>query len=116
MAYLTVDDIKKQLDELGVEYGDDLLRDDLFSLLEKHQDGSQEEDNQATGNDSSPSKETEKTSYEVIQDFKDLQDKDKIYHKGDKYPSDVNTEVTDERSEELLSDKNKQGRAVIKEV
>ncbi|WP_454844449.1 hypothetical protein [Priestia megaterium] len=54
--------------------------------------------------------------FEVIEDFKDLQDKDKIYRKGDRYPKPANKNIDDERLEELLTNKNKQGRPVIKEL
>ncbi|OVE34793.1 hypothetical protein CCZ20_24390 [Priestia aryabhattai] len=57
----------------------------------------------------------EKRKFEVIEDFKDLQDKDKIYRKGDSYPYPANKKVDDERLEELSSKRNKQGRPVIKE-
>ncbi|GKU81200.1 hypothetical protein [Niallia sp. NCCP-28] len=56
-----------------------------------------------------------KTKYEVIQDFKDLQDNNKIYRKGDSFPHPTNKKIEPERLEELLSDKNKQGRPVIQE-
>lgn len=54
--------------------------------------------------------------FEVIEDFKDLQDKDKIYRKGDRYPKPANKNIDDKRLEELLTNKNKQGRPVIKEL
>ncbi|AJI23884.1 hypothetical protein H8R29_11365 [Priestia megaterium] len=54
--------------------------------------------------------------FEVIEDFKDLQDKNKIYRKGDWYPKPANKNINDERLEELLTNKNKQGRPVIKEL
>lgn len=57
-----------------------------------------------------------KRKFEVIEDFKDLEDQNKIYFKGDRYPFPANKKVDDERLEELLTDKNKQGRPVIKEV
>jgi hypothetical protein len=59
---------------------------------------------------------SEKRKFEVIQDFKDLEDKNKVYSKGDRYPYPANRKIDDERLEELLSSKNKQGRPVIKEV
>lgn len=54
--------------------------------------------------------------YIVVRDFKDLQDKNKVYAKGDTYPNPANKKVDSKRVEELLSSKNKQGRPVIKEV
>lgn len=54
--------------------------------------------------------------YIVVRDFKDLQDKNKVYAKGDTYPNPANKNIKKERLDELLSSKNKQGRPVIKEV
>ena len=58
----------------------------------------------------------EDKKYVVIEDFKDLQDKNKVYTKGDTYPNPANKKVSKERLEELASTKNKQNRPVIKEV
>lgn len=58
---------------------------------------------------------TTKRKFEVIEDFKDLQDKNKLYFKGDTFPRPANKKVDDERLEELLTNTNKQGRPVIKE-
>ncbi|PKR82563.1 hypothetical protein [Heyndrickxia camelliae] len=57
-----------------------------------------------------------KKKYEVIHDFKDLQDKDKIYRVGDTYPQPINKKVEEKRLEELLSSSNKLGKPVIKEI
>jgi len=54
--------------------------------------------------------------YEVINDFTDLQDGGKVYVKDDRYPKPANKKIEIERIEELLSDKNNQGRPVIKEI
>lgn len=54
--------------------------------------------------------------YEVIQDFKDLQDGNKVYFIGDRYPKPANKIVDEERLEQLLSKDNRQNRAVIKEI
>ena len=56
------------------------------------------------------------TKYIVVQDFKDLEDKNKVYAKGDTYPNPANKKVDKKRIDQLLSSKNKQGRPVIKEV
>lgn len=59
-------------------------------------------------------------SYEVIHPFRDLQDTGKIFPKGrvyaigDKFPA-TKRKLTDERVEELKSDKNKIGKPLIKE-
>lgn len=55
-------------------------------------------------------------TYRVIHDFKDLQDKNKIYRAGDSYPAPANKKVSDERLNQLLSKNNRQGLAVIQEV
>lgn len=57
-----------------------------------------------------------KTSYEVIRDFTDLQDGNKVYRKGDTFPKPANKKIDSERLEGLLQGDNKQGRPVIKEV
>lgn len=50
----------------------------------------------------------------VIQDFKDLQDNEHIYRKGDKFPHAGR--VKKERIEELSTENNKIGMPVIQEV
>ncbi|MBT2615331.1 MULTISPECIES: hypothetical protein [unclassified Bacillus (in: firmicutes)] len=57
-----------------------------------------------------------KKRYQAVEDFKDLQDKDKIYRKGDAFPKPGNKKVEEERLEELLSSENKMGKPVIKEI
>jgi hypothetical protein len=52
--------------------------------------------------------------YQVIKDFKDLQDDNHIYHVGDKYPR--KGRVKKERVEELLGAENKIGVPLIVEV
>jgi hypothetical protein len=54
--------------------------------------------------------------YQVIEDFKDLQDKGKIYRKNDPFPKPANKKVDEDRLEELLSSENNQKRPVIKEI
>lgn len=49
-------------------------------------------------------------------DFKDLQDKNKIYRKGDTYPRPANKKVGKDRLNELLSGNNNFGKPIIKEV
>ena len=61
-------------------------------------------------------KSKKQTKYIVTQDFKDLEDKNKVYTKGDVYPNPANKKVDKKRIDLLLSSKNKQGRPVIKEV
>ncbi|WP_336866392.1 hypothetical protein [Peribacillus frigoritolerans] len=58
---------------------------------------------------------SEKKKYQAIVDFKDLQDKGKIYRKGDTFPKPANKKVEYERLDELLSSKNKLKKPGIKE-
>ena len=53
--------------------------------------------------------------FKVIHDFKDLQDKGKIYKVGDKYPR-KGYDPTEKRIAELLGKKNKIGKSLIKEI
>jgi uncharacterized protein (DUF2249 family) len=57
-----------------------------------------------------------KKKFTVLHAFTDLQDKDKVYNVGDSYPKPANKKVSDKRIEELSTDKNKQGKALIQEV
>ncbi|MGX7232209.1 hypothetical protein ACWODG_05540 [Enterococcus italicus] len=52
--------------------------------------------------------------YKVIEDFTDLQDNGHIYRTGDLFPRAG--KVRKSRINELLSDKNKRGKPLIKEV
>lgn len=54
-------------------------------------------------------------TYEVINDFKDSQDNDRIYQKEDTFPHGKAKKPTEKRIKELLSNKNKIGKPVIKE-
>lgn len=54
-----------------------------------------------------------KVKYEVIKDFTDLQDKNKVYIAKDSFPNPANKKISDERIQELLSHDNKQGVPVI---
>lgn len=54
-------------------------------------------------------------SYEVIHFFTDLQDFNHPYKVGDKFPR-LGMNVTEERLKELSSNKNKQGKPLIKKV
>jgi len=55
-------------------------------------------------------------AYKVIEDFTDLQDKNKVYHEGESFPKPANKRVSKKRIDELLSDENKLGKPVIKEI
>lgn len=52
--------------------------------------------------------------YKVIKRFRDLRDNNHIYNVGDKYP--LKGRVNKERVDELMSNENKIGAPVIKEV
>lgn len=54
-------------------------------------------------------------AYKVIRYFTDLLDNDHVYHVGDKFPHD-GRQVSEARIEELSSNKNRLGRAVIAPV
>ena len=53
--------------------------------------------------------------FKVIHDFKDLQDDDKIYKVGDKFPR-KGYEPTEKRIAELLGKRNKIGESLIEEI
>ena len=55
-------------------------------------------------------------SYVVVHDFKDLQDKNKIYRAGDVYPSPANKKISDKRIAELKTKSNKNGIQYIREA
>lgn len=55
-------------------------------------------------------------TYRVLHDFKDLQDKNKIYRTGDTYPTPANKKISDERIKELMSTNNRLGVQLIAEV
>lgn len=59
--------------------------------------------------------ETEEKKYDVVFDFKDLKDNDRIYIKNDPYPAEGAKKPTPERIKELSSTKNKMNRVLIKE-
>lgn len=54
--------------------------------------------------------------YEAACSFTDLQDKNKVYKKGDPYPAPSNKKISDKRLKELLSTDNKLGKSAIVEV
>ncbi len=53
--------------------------------------------------------------YKVIEAFKDLQDNDHIYYKGDSFPRE-GAEISDERIQELSSENNKRETVLIEVV
>ena len=59
--------------------------------------------------------ETPQKKYVVVHDFKDLQDGNTIYIKGDIYPAKADQIVDEDRIKELSSTKNQMGRVLIQE-
>lgn len=55
-------------------------------------------------------------NYIVMHDFKDLQDKNKIYRAGDVYPSPANKKVSEKRLNELKTKNNRNGIQYIREA
>ncbi|AMY05055.1 MULTISPECIES: hypothetical protein [Staphylococcus] len=54
--------------------------------------------------------------YEVTNTFKDLQDNNKLYKKGQTFPRPTNKKIEEERILELLSSENRQKKQLIKKV
>lgn len=54
--------------------------------------------------------------YVVVEGFKDLQDKNKIYKAGEQYPTPANKKVSQKRIAELTSKNNRQNKILIQEV
>ncbi|UXR74946.1 MULTISPECIES: hypothetical protein [unclassified Staphylococcus] len=54
--------------------------------------------------------------YEVLKTFKDLQDNDKLYKKGNTFPRPANKKVDEERILELSSSDNRQRKPLIKKI
>ncbi|MCQ3816711.1 MULTISPECIES: hypothetical protein [Staphylococcus] len=54
--------------------------------------------------------------YEVTHTFKDLQDKNKLYKKGQTFPRPTNKKIEEERILELTSSENRQKKQLIKKV
>lgn len=55
-----------------------------------------------------------KDKYIVIEYFVDLQDNNKEYKEGQRFPRPATKKISDERLELLSTDKNRQGKPVIK--
>ena len=99
---MTVNEIKQKLDELGIEYDSKMRKDDLLKLLNEH---SEEE---------AQKERPKRKSFVVIYHrYKDLEDNDKVYKKGDPFN---HVGKTKERIKELSTTKNKIGKVLIKEI
>ena len=59
---------------------------------------------------------TKKDKYVVIEYFVDLQDDNKEYKVGQKFPRPATKKISAERLELLSTDKNRQGKPVIEKV
>ncbi len=57
-----------------------------------------------------------KDRYIVLVDFVDLEDKNKKYKAGDKYPKPANKKITKERLLELSTNKNRRNTPLIEKV
>lgn len=99
---MTVNEIKQKLDELGIEYDNRARKDDLLKLLNEHSEVKPKEEK------------TKQKSYIVVyHKFKDLEDNDKVYKKGDPFN---HVGKTKERIAELSTRNNKIGKVLIKET
>ena len=94
---MTVNEIKKELDKLGVEYDKKAKKDELLKLLNEHK------------------QEVTKKYVVVFPRWKDLEDNGYIYKKGDTYPRKGYT-PTKKRIEQLTTQNNKIGEVLIREV
>jgi|SRR5690625_1144789 len=100
---MTKDEIKKELDEYGIEYNSKATKDELKDLLDQELELQNQE------------KEPEKT-YIVVHAFKDLEDGGRVYHKDDPYPKNPNLKLSEERIAQLTSKDNKIGKPLIKVI
>lgn len=130
----TIQEIKKKLDDKKIEYKNNMKQDELLDLLnkeQKKQENSTESVESKVGNDEEKqesdvaedsggehqeeqAKEKPK-QYVVLHDFKDLQDRDIVYIKDEIYPKRADSDISEERIQELMSDQNKIGKPLIKE-
>lgn len=99
---MTVNEIKKELDKLGVEYDKKAKKEELLKLLNEHK---QEESE----------KEEQKKYVVVFPRWKDLEDNGYIYKKGDPYPREGYT-PSEERIKQLTTRNNRIGEVLIREV
>lgn len=102
----TKEKLSDRLTELEVEHDISQKKDVLIDLL-RAEGGQLDEE---------PEDEfIQPETYIVIRDFKDLKDKGYVYIKDNKYPRIGNKKVTQDRVDELLGNKNKIGKQLIKE-
>lgn len=95
---MTVVEIKEALTGFGLEYDDKMNKAELLEVL--------------NAETVEVAEEVPVKLYDVVHDFKDLKDKNKVYTKGGTYSSEGKS---DSRIEELSSTKNKLKKVLIKE-
>ncbi|MCG3418966.1 HeH/LEM domain-containing protein [Oceanobacillus jordanicus] len=116
MSKLTIPEIKKQLDEKGIEYKSNMKQEELLDLLNGEQEKETSKPDAAAEEKNTETKEEPKPKqYVVVRDFKDLEDNSFVYFKGDSFPRKENKDVDEARIQELKSTKNKQNKVLIKE-
>ncbi len=114
---MKIPELKEKLTELGVEFDKKANKEQLEKLLEEKQAeaSNQVETNEQDDKEENVEPEPDPVTYVVIHDFKDLQDNNTVYIEGDIYPRRAESDPSEERIQELLSNNNKIGKALIKE-
>ncbi|NMH72778.1 hypothetical protein HF078_06820 [Bacillus sp. RO2] len=113
---MKVAEIKSKLTTLGVEFDDKAGKEQLAKLLKENEEKTEEqpvEPKEET--DEQPEEKEESVKYVVIHDFKDLEDNNTVYIKGDIFPRRADANPSQERLQKLLSKNNKIGKPLIKE-
>lgn len=113
---MKVAEIKSKLTALGVEYNDKTGKEQLAKLLKENEEKSKEQLVEPTEEtNEQPEEKEEPVKYVVIHDFKDLEDNNTVYIKGDIFPRRADANPDQERIQKLLSKNNKIGKPLIKE-
>ncbi|MGD6778838.1 hypothetical protein ACQCU1_03420 [Sutcliffiella horikoshii] len=120
---MKVAEIKSKLTTLGVEFDDKAGKEQLAKLLKENEEKSEEQpvetteetDEQPEKTDEQNKEKEEPVKYVVIHDFKDLEDNNTVYIKGDIFPRRADANPGQERIQKLLSKNNKIGKPLIKE-
>ncbi|MGD6873019.1 hypothetical protein ACQCU1_12650 [Sutcliffiella horikoshii] len=112
---MKVAEIKSKLTTLGVEFDDKAGKEQLAKLLKEHQEKAEQPVEPTEVTDEQPEEKEELVKYVVIHDFKDLEDNDTVYIKGDIFPRRADANPGQERIQKLLSKNNKIGKPLIKE-
>lgn len=109
----TKKELSHRLTELDVEHSLNQLKSDLIHLLRA--EGGQFDEEIVEHTEVKIKSHIEPKIYEVLYDFKDLEDGSYVYFKGDTYPRRANRRVPQDRIDELLSSDNKRKKQLIKE-